>query len=492
MFRTADVRGERILLVIVVAIPLGLNLAVTFLRVEPPWPLTPWEPALLTEGWRFANGVSLYDASAQGHATHLYGPMFTVLMAGLQSLFGFNFPAIRLVFVLLGVLTSLGLAFVMSPVVRSWKFVLTATLFLSCSLQTGLSFPLSWADMPALSCGVGAMVILLHPAGRIGWVRGVLGCALALLAFLFKQTAAMAGVVLLILWFFSPALRRRCGFWLCLPLAATAGCVLIIAVFFPAVFQQVVIVPASIEIVGERGWDGFAYVLRGHPIFWACVGLVAARAADLAAIESPNAWIVAGVVTLLLSVWTYAKAGGYYNSLLPAFLILSVFSVVVLNSMSSSQISEWTGVAKAAMALAFVVTTTAGTLEAIRLTGMTHGDANYLRAIELARGLQGSVVCPEDPSIPLLGKGVPGRSLFLELDFASRAGRWPSETPPRIAADLQAADWLIRVRGTYGAMNDSRLPSGSGWTEVRMPGLENSVYSLWRKAKPGPATATPS
>jgi hypothetical protein len=61
MNRKADVRGERILLAIVAVILLGLNLAVTFPRVEPPWPLTPWEPALLTEGWRFANGVSRYE-----------------------------------------------------------------------------------------------------------------------------------------------------------------------------------------------------------------------------------------------------------------------------------------------------------------------------------------------------------------------------------------------------------------------------------------------
>ncbi len=492
MFREAESRGGRIILPLLVVLPLGLNLLVTFLRVEPAWPLTPWEPALLAEGWRLAHGLPLYETSTQGHATHLYGPLFTVLLAGLQSLFGFNYPAIRLVFVFLGVVTSFCLAAMVSPEIRSWRFLLAVVLLLSCNLQTGLSFAVSWADMPALLCAILGLFALLQRGKEIGWVRGLLGGGLLVIAFLFKQTAALAGLILVALWIFSPELRRRGGFWLWLPLVMTWATVLSLAVLAPAVFHQIVRVPSSIEIVGGRWWEGMAYMLRGHPLFWVCVGLAIAGFADVRKVENLSAWIYAGVGVVLVSAWTYAKAGGYYNSLIPGVLFLSLFCISMFDAIPQSQIKAWSGLAKISLAVAFVVTTMAGALEALRLMGMRHGDGYYARAIGVARELGGSVICPEDPSIPLLGKGTPGKSLYFELDFASLGGGWPTEPPARIQADLQAADWLIRIQGSYPTVLATESLGQSGWVQVGIPGFDQSVYSFWRKTKPGEPGAVPA
>jgi hypothetical protein len=471
-------RFERVSLLLLVLVPLGLNAFVTLLRIAPSWPMTPWEPALLTEGWRLAHGLPVYDDS---HATHMYGPLFTVWLAGLQSLFGFNYPAIRLAFVLLGVASAVGLAVLTCPTVKSWRFLLAATLFLSCNVQTGLGFSHGWSDMPALLLAVAGLYVLLGRAGPFNASRGVFASALLLLAFLFKQTAGMAALIPVILWIFDPKRRGNGGLWLWLPVFTIFAAVACIAFFLPAMFHQMVRVPASISVFGARWWEGLVNILQGHVLFWLCAGLAIARPARIA---YPRGWLVAGAAVIAISAWTFAKAGGYYNSLIPGFLMLSLASVVVINSIPTEEFRAWNMIAKIVAAVAFCITTMGGTLEIMRLLALSHGDENYGRVIEFARKLPGVVSSPEDPSIALQSKGSAGNSLFFELDNAVIAGKWPEGIPARIDHELRRSDWLIEVRSPYSTIISPASLEGAGWTKVAMPDVASQTYLLWKRTPP--------
>ena len=61
------------------------------------------------------------------------------------------------------------------------------------------------------------------------------------------------------------------------------------------------------------------------------------------------------------------------------------------------------------------------------------------------RTLPGLVVCPEDPTIPLYGKGFAGRNLFTEKDALPTNGLWPTFTPQPVLDELRSADYVIDV-----------------------------------------------
>jgi len=57
-------------------------------------PLSPWESAVVMEAVRLNAGLPVYETA---HATHMYGPLLTVLLGGVFQVFGFNVLATRIV-----------------------------------------------------------------------------------------------------------------------------------------------------------------------------------------------------------------------------------------------------------------------------------------------------------------------------------------------------------------------------------------------------------
>ena len=134
--------GARIALLGTLAAATALNLLLVALRLEPSWPISPWEPAFLAEGWRWNHGLPLYGGPGGDHATHMYGPLHTVLMGGLQKVFGFNYPAVRAFFFLVGTGACLWLARLVAPAGRRGAWALAAAVLFAANLQTGLCFTL--------------------------------------------------------------------------------------------------------------------------------------------------------------------------------------------------------------------------------------------------------------------------------------------------------------------------------------------------------------
>lgn len=469
----------RIALLVVLLAAAALNLGLTFLRVEPEWPLTPWEPALVNEGWRWAHGQPVYTPD---RASHLYGPLFTVLLGGLQKIFGFSLPAFRACFAVVGFGACLWLARLLVPGPgQLGPWAAAAVLLSALNLQTGLSFPLSWPDMPALFALVAAWALLVR-GERVGAGAAVVASLLCAGAALCKQTAAVGGLALAALWVLSPGWRARAGWWLFLPLLTTVTAFAALVWLAPAAFHQAFIVPSGIELRLDRLVDGLLYLVREHPVAWIALAVAVWRGRSEPGPEL-RAWLGLGLLLAAASLVPYAKAGGYYNSLLPILLFLSAVVIRLLATRGVDPTAPppavvWILIAGLGASAMF------GALPALRLLRMAQGDATYATWIERLRKLPGRVVSPEEPSLALRSTGYSGKSLYFELDAAAVAGNWPSEPPPRIVQEVAEARWLVTVAGSYPTLLTPAWLQSRGWRPIRPPEGEQSVYTLWARPTP--------
>ena len=70
----------------------SITLIAVVVRLTERLAVSPWEPAIAMEAARLNAGLPLYEA---GHATHMYGPLLTVLLAEIFRVTGLNLLAGR-------------------------------------------------------------------------------------------------------------------------------------------------------------------------------------------------------------------------------------------------------------------------------------------------------------------------------------------------------------------------------------------------------------
>jgi hypothetical protein len=105
-----------------------------------------------------------------------------------------------------------------------------------------------------------------------------------------------------------------------------------------------------------------------------------------------------------------------------------------------------------------------------------HGDRSYAAVITIARELSGTVVCPEDPTIPFFAKGFVGKNLNMELDEAQ------VRLPPRVRTELANANWVILLSRVIAPKYLQAADLAElGFHPVRVPRLDGSIYSIWQR-----------
>jgi len=131
---------------IVIALLGAITLIAVVVRLTERLAVSTWEPAIAMEAARLNAGLPLYEA---GHATHMYGPLLTVLLAEIFRVTGLNLLAGRIGFSIF----AFALAFLLSAILcrgssRKYWFVAFA-LFLGVNLRTNLIF---LSAQPRLHC----------------------------------------------------------------------------------------------------------------------------------------------------------------------------------------------------------------------------------------------------------------------------------------------------------------------------------------------------
>jgi hypothetical protein len=459
---------------LLVAILLGAaTVCAAVVRLSDHLPINPWEPAIAMEAMRLNAGLPLYEST---HATHMYGPLLTLELAGIFRVTGLNLVAARIVMSIF----ALGLAAALATIfcrdkLNHWPLALL--LFLGINFRTNLVFLSAQPDC------IGALFAL---AGLYLWVTreksvGVFICAIVLFisATFFKQTSAAFALVPLIhalLW------RRKTSDLVLsfIPTMSILSALAAIYFLWPQMFFAVVTVPASIKIYPERLLRTAVYLLATFPIF-----LIALWSVWRAKIGQRERWILSALVVLIpVSIWTIAKSGGSYNSLLPAYLAMTALFVVRLEPISNwiRGLPIWRGfVASASLAVVMLFSFFIQFDRDLALLYARHGDDKYDEAVSVARQFGHGVISPQDPTIAWRANGYFGRSLFFELDAHAVNGNWPRELPNSMERELAQASHVVQVNSYVPTPIFERGLLNNHFHPVPVEALRDSAYTFWSR-----------
>ena len=157
-------------------------------------------------------------------------------------------------------------------------------------------------------------------------------------------------------------------------------------------------------------------------------------------------WLIsAGVGALPGGFLSVFQAGGGEGAFLPALMPLMVLSTLGIaaawETTSASLISPARArVFACLIALVMMVDGVETTREALHLFVEGNGDQHYPQVVEYVRNLKGRVVCPDDPTIPIVALGQTCRSSWAESDTHSSPFM-----PVYLQTEIIHADYVVVV-----------------------------------------------
>jgi hypothetical protein len=452
------------------------SLFAVIVRLTEPIAISPWEPAIAMEAMRVNAGLPLYEA---GHATHMYGPLLTLFLAGIFHLTGLNLLAGRLSFSIFSFALAalLTLIFCRGQSRKYWFFAFL--LFLGVNLRTNLIFLAAQPDCAAALFGVAALSIWI--LSRESWSGAAFSISLFLCATLLKQTSAafaLVPAVYVLIWkrrFVDVASSS-------IPAVSMLAALAAIYLIWPQVFSGMIAVPGSINVNYNRFLLIGLYFIVTFPVFLIAL-LIEFRSRE--PIGEPERWIWAAIVVLVpVSVWTTCKSGAGYSSLLFGYLAMTALFVVKLDPLwqwiaSRRQLLGFLSASLLALAVLFSFLIQFD--RDLTLLFTRCGDEKYKTAVDYARRMPERVISPQDPTIAYRAAGYFGLSLFFELDTHAVSGNWPDRLPDALSKELDQAKYVIEVRCYVPTPLFERGLIEHGFVRVPVAALNNSAYALWAK-----------
>jgi hypothetical protein len=452
------------------------TLFAAIVRLTEPMATSPWEPAIAMEAMRVNARLPLYEA---GHATHMYGPLLTVFLAGIFRLTGLNLLAGRISFSIFSIVLAAALSLIFCRG-QSRKYCFFAfLLFLGVNLRTNLIFFSVQPDCAAALFGVAALSIWI--LRRESWSGTAFSISLFLCATLLKQTSAafaLIPAVYALIW------KRRLIDVARSLIPAMSILVALAAIYlvWPQVFFGMVAVPGSIKVNYNRFLPIGLYFIGTFPVFLIAL-LTEFRSRE--SVGEFERWIWAAIVILVpVSVWTTCKSGGGYSSLLFGYLAMTALFVVKLD-----QLWQWIASRRQSLGFLFASVLALAVLFSfliqfdrdLTLLFTRCGDEKYKTAVDCARRMPERVISPQDPTIAYRAAGYFGLSLFFELDTHAVNGNWPDRFPDALSKELDQAKYVIEVRCYVPTPLFERELVERGFVRVPVVALSNSAYTLWAR-----------
>jgi hypothetical protein len=204
-------------------------------------------------------------------------------------------------------------------------------------------------------------------------------------------------------------------------------------------------------------------------------------------------------VAIPFGAMTAAKSGGEANSVLPAILPLMAFCILRLPRFIGHLEDADAGVRPRLMLGVFLAVSMLMTAfphltrqNSLFITASPR-DRAYWKVVSLARDLSGTVVCPEDPTIPVYAKFYAGRNIFSEYDAHVVDEKWPVTPPRTVRSEIRDADYVIDVSEFFQDLVDGKLLQDLGFERVDVTSLDPACYQIWRRKqlRMGGALAAP-
>jgi hypothetical protein len=484
---------------------MSANLFFIIYRVRLPYPIDQWEAGIVADAWRMLQGQAIY-ATGTDHATHMYGPLTTVVLA---HAFEFTGPALevgRLVNTISGIAVVVLLAAIFGGSDRL-TFAVSIALLLAANGRTEYYFVQTRPDMVSAFFATLALIVLYHaqePKGKAPRRVAIIiaGSALLVIAVMFKQTAGA--------FVFVPALAmlakpRKFSFrnqflFATIPivgLSVTLGAIWYLA---PGLWHFLIEVPGqykySVLTAGQTGAS-----LLSLPLFvLASMHWLLTDARDNWQMLRVR-WLMAAMIcAIVVSLAAVAKDGGVDNSLIPALLAIGAFCAwrtpvafaFLRDNSRPLSLRIGTGILFGILLFGHAYPNS-WPLDQTNLKEGYGGDARALVIAE-AHELPGKVVCPDDPAIPLMAKGYAGRTAVFESDAIGLAAAgvagsdWGTGRVQAVLKEIDSADYVITVMPD-GASPDTPqarqdLLQAHGFIKSEFRTTSSPVYELWQRARP--------
>jgi len=476
---------------LIAAMLIGLITGFNLLRlVAAAAPRNPWESIEIVEAWRSVRGMPVYELSPAGHATHMYGAFVPWVQGALFRWIGLNNVSGRVLTLVSALATVTLLAVGLRGEQSAWYLVIAWAAILGVNHRSGQYFAENRPDMPALLFATAALLLFAFGQERRRALAVVLGSACLVVGFFFKQSVTIFAVVPLIAltlrWRRPKSSEILLAFF---PVAVIALTILGLKLLSPTVYHYMIEVPGAYSINWPRATKYLWELLLDSPLFlvllaeWLLVDDGSIR-------EDPRVlWLIAVLaVAIPFSAVSHAKVGGWPNSLLPALLAMMTFCILRLprllihldipTSPQSSRLIFGSFLAVLLLMTTFPHLTYANGL----IVSASPWDQAYWKAVALARQLPGTVVCPEDPTIPLHARRYAGQNFFSEKDAHPLNGRWPQAMPERSLAEIRRADYVVDVTNYWGENIDDQLLEDLGFEPAEDVALDPGCYKIWRRS----------
>ncbi len=434
-----------------------------FVRVSEPLAISPWESAIAMEAIRAKAGLPLYDAT---HATHMYGPLLTLSLAGIFSLTGLNLLAARAIFCAVGILLAFLCATIVSRGSRRKYTVIIFALFFAIGWRTNFITFSAQPDATAALLGITAITLYARKRAP-GWT--LVALALFLSGVFFKQTAAAFALVPVA---YAVLFQRRDIARALLPIGIIFLALAMIRFVAPEMFHGMITVPASLTVHWDRGLPAALLMLASFPLLF--LAAVSFGRHDLR--DVLEQWVIASALVLVpLSIWTMLKSGGGYSSLFPGYLSLTaLFAVRVDDWIQGRSLFRNAAVAVAMLGSYFFQFDKTAPLLFTRAA-----DAKYRDAVEVARTLGAGVISPQDPTIAFRANGTIGRSIFFELDAHPEMGDWPRHLPEAITQEIRDTRYVVEAKSYVPVPQFSEALKTAEFRPINVPALTDSAYTIW-------------
>ena len=462
-------------------------------------PRNPWEAAEVVEGWRSLHGMPVYERSPGGHATHMYGALVPWVQGEIFRWVGPSNVSGRVLSLVSALLTVTVLAATVRGDRSPWLFAVAWALLLGVNHRTLDYFAENRPDMPALLLATLAVLLMACGQQRRQWRFMALGTAFLVLGFFFKQTVIVfAGVpAVALVWRGQKPQRMEVARAL-LPVLVMGGVLGGLKVFCPTIYFYMIEVPGSYALSWPRAPRVAWEMLLDSPLFLVLLGEWIISEKGSVRNDARLLWL-ASVLTLTLvsSALTAAKFGGMANCTLPAILPLMAFAALRLPRLLRSVEAASAGARPRLLLGTFLAVLMLMT--AFPHLSRQHGlilpraprDRAYANAVAVAKEMPGMVICPEDPTIPVLARQHAGLNIFIEYDAHPVDHDWPQTPPEPVLAEIRSADYVIDVYDYFQDIVKDELLVSLGYEPLETTTLDPSCYRVWRRKSAGMAFRNP-
>jgi hypothetical protein len=458
-------------------------------------PRNPWEAAQVVEAWRSLRGMPVYELAPDGHSTQVYGALVPWVQGEIFRWVGPNNVSGRFLTLASALAVVALIVATMSGERSIWYVLVAAAVIIGANNRTNQYFAENRPDMTAMMFATaGILLIGLGQERRRGILVG-LGTACLVVGFFFKQTVFIFAAVPLV----ALVVRRRWParselFYAMLPLSVSCGMILALKIFSPTVYHYMITVNRVIGLDLLRSarciWD----LLIDSPLF--LVLLADCIVFDPRSLErDPRVrWLFAVMaITIPFSAIAAGKIGGASNSLLPALLPMTAFCVLrlprLLGSLQTFNSPLPIRLAQGAVIALLILMSTFPHMT--RSTGLIQAvnpwDREYKEAIRLVESLPGTVICPEDPTIPVYAKNYAGQNIFSEYDAHLVNGDWPKVPPAMFVAKCRAADYVVDIKEYCQDLLTDDLLQSLGFEPAPEMAADLLCYRIWRRKPLVPA-----